>query len=429
MDYKIAIPSLGRSKILQEQTFATLMRNNINPQRITVFVVEEEYDEYRKAVPDIISVVVGVRGIVQQRKFINNHYPEGTCVVSIDDDIKDIDLSLSQFQDLNSFFMCAFDDLYEHDAYLWGIYPVFNQFFRKQRQHMTSNLEFIIGGIYGARVRHDEDLETTVAISGKEDLERTLRYWIKDGCILRYNRIGYQTKFFGNDGGGLGSMKKRKAGDNMECRLIDDKFGMYGKIKERKDGRLEFVLHKIPRRLKTDVVTKLERIDPPCFDPLYQMLMKITIPQIISKEHKHGTARRGFGTHRAVCIGMVRRRMTAEIGLSAFSKKYPKISEEIFRIGKIICPFDFTSVHLNNNVVCPPHVDSKNTGVSCIVSFGEYEGGKLVVDGVEYDAWCQPLTFNGSSLIHYNTPLEEGSNKYSLVFYNHGQCSDVKEEE
>jgi hypothetical protein len=64
-------------------------------------------------------------------------------------------------------------------------------------------------------------------------------------------------------------------------------------------------------------------------------------------------------------------------------------------------------------------VDDKNTGVSCIVSFGEYEGGKLMVTGVEHDAWCQPLTFNGSVLPHWNTPLEEGSNKYSLVFYNH----------
>ena len=421
MDYKIAIPSLGRSDTIMEQTLTTLMRNNIKPTRITVFVVKEEYEEYRKVLPENIAVVIGERGIIEQRKFIHHYYDEGTCVVSIDDDISDIDISLGNCQDLNSFIMCAFDDLYENDAYLWGVYPVWNQFFRKQREQMLTGLTFIIGCFYGVRIRHDEDLETTISMGEKEDTERTLRHYIKDGCVIRYNRIGIKTKFF-SPKGGIGNYKKRKQEVNADALRIAEAFNIYGKIVERKNGKKEFKFESIARRMKTDVVTRLDRLDPTEFDNLYARLMKIKIPQIQARTKKYGTSRRGFPTHRAVCLGMVKRRVGKQVCQSVFSVKHPEIHEEVFRIGKKICPFDFTSVHLNHNVPCPPHVDSKNAGVSCIVSFGEYEGGKLIVNGEECDAWCQPYTFNGSVLPHWNTPLEEGSNKYSLVFYNNTTC-------
>ena len=66
MNYSIAIPSLGRCDILKKMTLASLQYHGMLPSRITVFVVEEEYEEYRAALPDTIKVVVGVRGIIQQ---------------------------------------------------------------------------------------------------------------------------------------------------------------------------------------------------------------------------------------------------------------------------------------------------------------------------------------------------------------------------
>ena len=417
MDYKIAIPSLGRSKLIIEQTFLTLARYGIIPSKITVFVVEDEFDEYRKIVPENINVVVGVRGIIQQRNFIHNYYDEGTHLICIDDDITDIDLSLGNCIDLNTFFLLAFDDLIEHDAFLFGVYPVWNSFFRKNSKEPLSNgLSFIIGSLYGIRVRHDADLETTVSHGEKEDAERTLRYYIKDGCVLRYNKIGIKTKFFSNSGG-MGNLKQRMGPLNEDAVRVSLAFEHYCKAFERKNGKTELKLTALPRRLKTDAVVKLDRIEQSMIAPLLKMLNEIKIPKVTSQANG-GTARRNFDTHHCACVGLVRQRMSARVEQSAFSKKHPLIHAEIFRIGKLICPFEFTSVHLNKNTVCPKHFDSKNAGVSLIISFGEYNGGTLVVDGVECNAWLQPVMFNGSTLLHWNTALEPDANKYSLVFYN-----------
>jgi hypothetical protein len=68
-------------------------------------------------------------------------------------------------------------------------------------------------------------------------------------------------------------------------------------------------------------------------------------------------------------------------------------------------------------LVCPRHLDPSNTGKSLLVSFGDYEGCNIVVEGYgEYDTNCSPIVFNGSKYYHYNTPLKSG-NKYSLVFF------------
>ena len=87
------------------------------------------------------------------------------------------------------------------------------------------------------------------------------------------------------------------------------------------------------------------------------------------------------------------------------------------RIGEIICPFPFTSVQLNKNLQCPKHKDRQNCGDSMLVSFGDYTGNNIVVDGVEYDARANPVIFNGSQLEHYNTE-QTGVTKYSLVYYS-----------
>ena len=107
-----------------------------------------------------------------------------------------------------------------------------------------------------------------------------------------------------------------------------------------------------------------------------------------------------------------------DICLSAFATQYPEINDEIMRIGRLISPdgFEFNSVQLNQNVVCPPHKDSANVGLSILVSFGDYTGCKIVIEGIEHDSHLQPLLFNGALHEHWNTDDLQG-NKYSLVFF------------
>ena len=422
--FQVAIPTLGRHDSIAKNTLALLQKHGVERSQITVFVIENEYDAYRSTLSDEIKIVIGVPGIVAQRQYIVEHYPENTHLLCCDDDLAEIQGFDGNFMD---FINTAFDDLVKHDAYLFGIHPCWNQFFREKNKYMTTYLTFIIGSFYGIRVRHSDDLKTVVALNEKEDCERSLRYFIKDGCVIRYSKIGVKTKQFKR--GGMGTLSTRLADTKTDADRIFNHFGLtYCSIRESKKGTAEIKLHEIPQRKSSDVVRLLNPVPPETFDTLYNMLSKITIRMsrtILAKpgsKFKYSSqTRRGFDDHRNACFGVVKQRIRAPgtdlKQQSAYSKKYPAIHDEIFKIGKMICPFEFSSVHLNHNVVCPPHFDSKNTGESVIVSFGDYTGCNLIVNGTEFNAKYQPLTFNGTCLLHYNTPLESG-NKYSLVFYN-----------
>jgi len=159
------------------------------------------------------------------------------------------------------------------------------------------------------------------------------------------------------------------------------------------------------------MVTLLKPVPADEFAVLYAMFEEIYIPM-----KNFATSRRGFGRHRSMIMGITRGRFNGIIGLSEKSKKYPHIYKEILRIQNLI-GIEATSIHVNHNVTCPPHFDSKNVGESVLVSFGDYTGGNIVVNDVMYDANLQPLRFNGAELLHYNTDDLIG-NKYSLVFFS-----------
>lgn len=145
---------------------------------------------------------------------------------------------------------------------------------------------------------------------------------------------------------------------------------------------------------------------------VYEELNKITIPVMDCKRGRAQT----FGRHRSLTLGYVKTRIGRKIGLSVYTKKYPKLYEKILVLGEKM-GIKFTSIHINHNVVCPPHKD-KNNGeeTSCIVSLGNYSGGKLIINDIEYDTYLHPLVFDGKNNTHYNTDIQ--GNKYSLVFFS-----------
>lgn len=82
--------------------------------------------------------------------------------------------------------------------------------------------------------------------------------------------------------------------------------------------------------------------------------------------------------------------------------------------------FKFESVYVNRNTVAKKHLDSKNTGESLIVGFGNYTGGKTVLytsDGKEkkFSIKSHSLMFNGSEIEHASEPFE--GTRYSLIFF------------
>jgi hypothetical protein len=127
--------------------------------------------------------------------------------------------------------------------------------------------------------------------------------------------------------------------------------------------------------------------------------------------------RYGFAKFRAMTLGLTKYRCDRFISCCKSNDKYPALFEELFRIGEKYCPIPFTSVYVNNNVICPRHLDRGNAGLSCIISLGDYTGCNLVIEDKIYNAKNTPIVFDGTKLEHYNTDDLVG-NKYSLVFFN-----------
>lgn len=258
-DYVICIPSYKRAKFCNEKTLATLHKHKIDHNKIYVYVAnKEDYDLYKETLDKFLynKLVIGKKGLVPQRQFIMEQWPQGKNIVFFDDDVESIDLSLSpQFKNhnLDYFIKEAFIQCINHHSYIWGVYAVFNPFFRKARKEMTTELNYIVGAFYGIINRPKlKSIQLTITKENgqKEDVERTIKYFIEDGIVLRFNKIGFTTKYYGKEGG-LGRFEERLKPMKDACKQLEEKYPEYGHTKVRGNGMAEFVLKKIPSKIES----------------------------------------------------------------------------------------------------------------------------------------------------------------------------------
>jgi hypothetical protein len=228
-----------------------LLDNGIDVSKINLYVAnDEEYENYIETIPKTMynELIVGKLGLVQQREFIANQFEDGKCILFIDDDVSEIDLSLSdEFKhcSLDDFIKNAFLECAKMGSYIWGVYPVYNPFFRDGRKEKTFCLKYVVGAFYGIINRPMlEDIRLTLTSENgqKEDVERTIKYFLYDGIVLRYNKIGFKTKYYGTSGG-LGNFNDRIMPMKLACEKLLEEYPELGKIKIRKSGMYEFILN------------------------------------------------------------------------------------------------------------------------------------------------------------------------------------------
>jgi len=229
--------------------------NHIDKLKIYVYVADkEEYDIYFDTLDSRYynRIIIGIKGLVQQREFIMKKWPEGKYIVFLDDDVESVDLSISptfKSNNLNYFIEYAFKECRFHKSFIWGVYPVYNPFFRKARKEMTTELKFIVGAFYGIINRpHLKSIDLTITKNGghKEDTERTLKYYIHDGIVIRFDKVGFVTKYFGRQGG-MGNFEERLVPLKEATMKLQKQYSEYGNTKVRKNGMYEFVLYSKPR--------------------------------------------------------------------------------------------------------------------------------------------------------------------------------------
>ena len=97
---------------------------------------------------------------------------------------------------------------------------MFSSYWRENKLNLSKiKLNYCIGAFYG--IINRKEMKLNLSLNGdKEDVERTIQYYLKDGIVLRFNRVGFKTKYFANDGGRLGPLKSRLENHKMMCELL-----------------------------------------------------------------------------------------------------------------------------------------------------------------------------------------------------------------
>ena len=206
IDYAIAIPSYKRTETIKKKTLKVLESYNIDPKKITIFVAnDEEYKAYSNSLKDTPynNLVIGVPTIGAQRNFIERWYPEGTNLMMFDDDIEEVQKKISEqklgrVEDLeNEIILKGFEECQKVGAKTFGIYAAANAYFMKER--IYTKLCYIIASMFGVIVQHNDDL-IRVTNHG-EDYEYSIRQYILNGSVVRFDNYTVKSKYYGEEGG------------------------------------------------------------------------------------------------------------------------------------------------------------------------------------------------------------------------------------
>jgi len=232
--YKIIIPSYKRPDTIIKKTLKCLYETDI-AKDIYVFVANEDeekiYNEKLKDYEDI-TVVKGVRGIPNQRNFIQRYFDEGEYLVFIDDDIKSLKGMNKQGKivkctAIHEFVQKAFQQAEGLKFKMWGINSTISNL--EMKQTVSVGLIYIVGNFYGlintseVFVDEGEEIKARANFSaGKESHERALKMYDKYGGVLKYRAFGVLSNYWGEEGGHQES--RNNEGEKQATEYLHNKY-------------------------------------------------------------------------------------------------------------------------------------------------------------------------------------------------------------
>ena len=215
-EWRIEVPSCGRAAILADKTLAWLRREGV-ADRVRVWVPSAERDEYAATVDGVEVVPVEYRpgttgpiddgpytqGVV--RNAILDAASPGDLVLQIDDDLtglrewagmKDaVNAELRPVENFAALVEWAWTLAEDAGAFLWGLHPAATY----ARPKTRTGLCYIGGGLFGTRVRRDP--VERVLLDIKQDWERSIRFYERDGRLVRLDGVSWQTRGYAGAGG------------------------------------------------------------------------------------------------------------------------------------------------------------------------------------------------------------------------------------
>ncbi len=265
MDYQIAIPTHRRSEAIRKYTLKYLESTNVDRERITLFVSDDEDKKKYESVNEGYNVVVakGAKSLGQKRKFISGYYAEGTPVISFDDDVSRVEklvldeplegttkpldhkCHLETVLNLDEFIRAGFELAEEKKVMLWGCYPVANKGFLHPK--ITLGLKFIMGHFFGF---YAGDPIAGWNADPKDDIYTTLWHFTEYGNTLRYDNMCVRSKAHSGGGGSCEDLEKKLILNNNTVERICADFPELATVKYR-NSKDEWLARYHEVRLKT----------------------------------------------------------------------------------------------------------------------------------------------------------------------------------
>ncbi len=235
MDYVIAIPSSNRYNTINKKTCRMLRRYGIDMKRVYVFVPHNQYRKYKARfyTCNDVNVVIGKDGIRAQKNYISEYFRDGQLIVCLDDDIlrirqlkHGINKNLLRTVDcLETFILDTAYELNKSNLSLAGIFPVNNPHFLKFTK--TKDLRYISGSF---RIFINKKICENRIFHLLEDHETSLKYYLQDGGVLRYNDICVENEYYD-----LKQYDKMLDEKKFEIMVFQEKYEDYCFLKKRRN--------------------------------------------------------------------------------------------------------------------------------------------------------------------------------------------------
>lgn len=427
LDFHIAIPSRGRVREFYLQTYRKLIYRYSLEAETTVFVqTPEDLTAYTEAYPRVHVVLSPGIGQAAAQEAIRQHYPLGTRVVVLHDDLTRVvrmrDCRIRRFEDVRRLFRVAFEVMERFGVTLGGLAPTTSALCEIETvQKVTLALRFIYDPLH-FEIISDTPVQTSTA--GKQDAERSIQHYRRCGGVLRLTAFSVSTRH-------------RPTGDHREtdaqdCTLIKQVYPEeVAKIRTHRGGYTSLVLKSLPYRGPLAAEKGAAACEREAERLFYEKLGDFDVtPDLETPGGQLLALLQNFAWNvnelrtavvpperRAIYVSKRNKLESVRVDIPLYS--YSLHEGEIFEACQAVLPrglhFDFVTV--NKNICCYPHRDTGNAGPSLILFLGKFEGGALCTEAG--DCFSETGVFHAfdGTQLHWNQPLIGGT-KYSIVYYN-----------
>lgn len=202
MKFVVAIPSLGRAE--KQDTLALMVGYGLTKEQIYIFVqTKEDYQSYQKFHGNKATIIYAeADNVAKARNNVLKYFSTKHNVLICDDDIRgfgklygEVLEPITEGTKFKQEIDKCFDFADKRGAQIFGIYPVYNDFFMRNSISTKVTVNTVLGFPKGNSLKMNPLFKT------KEDIELCARLLSKGKEVIRFNYLSVNAKHRTNDGG------------------------------------------------------------------------------------------------------------------------------------------------------------------------------------------------------------------------------------